>query len=367
MRRFLGLFLVVSTMVSVLAAVPAAAGVSIGEFGTPSANSGPEGIALGSDGNIWYTECKLGNIGVMTPSKPPSFGTEYSVGGCPNSITAGPDKNLWFTDNFNIVPGSFGTYQYSEIGQMTTSGAVTMFPFPVVPVRSGFTSQGVEVNSITTGPDNNLWFTAYQEAYELNPTMSWTYQMIGRITPSGTITTFVIPDAHFTEGGSVGAFSITAGPDNNLWFTQGDGLGQVTTGGTFTLFPGDFGYGITAWDGELWTTAETSIGRYSTSGSGGTIPLSASDYASGGLAPEDCSNNLWFTGGNTGTDTVGAVNNVFAVTPYKTPTKNSTPYAITAGGTAPTGSPRRMPARSVGSSTRSPPSPVCRTSRARSS
>lgn len=332
MRRFLGIFLAVSTIGLILAATPAGAGVKISEFGTPSASSAPEGITLGSDGNIWYTECNLGNVGVLTPTKPPSFGTEYSVGGCPNSITAGPDKNLWFTDNFNSVAGSFGTYQSSAIGRITTSGSVTEFPVPVVSVPSGFINQGVAVSGITTGPDGNLWFTEYQEAYELNPTESWFYGVIGQITPSGTITTFVIPGPHIVEsepGGGPG--DITTGPDGNLWFTLSGELGQATPGGSITLFPGDLGYGIAAWNGALWTTAYTFIGRYNTSGTGTTTPLSSSDYAIGGLAPENCSDNLWFTSGEL-SNTVGTINNVFSVTPYKTPTSNSSPYSIVAAG-----------------------------------
>jgi streptogramin lyase len=93
MRRTAGicLSLVVIASLLVLSTTPAYAGAHIDEFGTPSANSGPEGIALGPDGNIWYTECNLGNVGVMTPSRPPSFGNEFAVGGCPSVITDGPD------------------------------------------------------------------------------------------------------------------------------------------------------------------------------------------------------------------------------------------------------------------------------------
>src|SRR5438128_83039 len=64
---------------------------------------------------------------------------------------------------------------------------------------------------ITAGPDGNLWFT--DGAGE-----------IGRITPGGGITLFPTPD---------GAWGITAGPDSNLWFADpgGNKIGRITTGG----------------------------------------------------------------------------------------------------------------------------------------
>ena len=47
---------------------------------------------------------------------------------------------------------------------------------------------------------------------------------------SVTITEFPVP----TAGG--GALDITAGPDGNLWFTEGTGnkIGRITTAGTIT-------------------------------------------------------------------------------------------------------------------------------------
>src|SRR5437868_9389475 len=57
---------------------------------------------------------------------------------------------------------------------------------------------------LTAGPDGNLWFT--DGAGE-----------IGRITPSGAITEFPV---------SSGSFHITAGPDGNLWFT-GYSTGEI--------------------------------------------------------------------------------------------------------------------------------------------
>jgi streptogramin lyase len=66
---------------------------------------------------------------------------------------------------------------------------------------------------ITAGPDGNLWFTEFNMG------------AIGRITPSGSFSTFHIPTA---KSGPAG---ITAGPDGNVWFTESSTskIGRVTT------------------------------------------------------------------------------------------------------------------------------------------
>ena len=99
----------------------------------------------------------------------------------PNSITSGPDGNLWFTEG----PGN-------AIGRITTSGVITEFPLP----------DTTRVFDITAGPDGNLWFPEFDN------------NKIGRITPAGEITEFPIPTA------DSGAYGITQGPDGNLWFTE---------------------------------------------------------------------------------------------------------------------------------------------------
>jgi virginiamycin B lyase len=75
---------------------------------------------------------------------------------------------------------------------MTTTGAVTEFALPA----------NNQLDSITTGPDGNLWFTDTGT------------KSVGRITPAGVVTEFVVTDATGTLGG------IAAGADGNIWFTE---------------------------------------------------------------------------------------------------------------------------------------------------
>ncbi|PYX77303.1 MAG: hypothetical protein DMG66_07410 [Acidobacteria bacterium] len=73
---------------------------------------------------------------------------------------------------------------------------------------------------IVTGPDGNLWYTNSNS------------RSIGRITPSGVITTFPVPGGVFPD-------QITKGADGNLWFTDAlaDFVGRITTSGAITVFP----------------------------------------------------------------------------------------------------------------------------------
>src|SRR5262249_38165424 len=98
---------------------------------------------------------------------------EYPLasGSDPNQIVAGPDGNLWFTDLEN-----------KTIGEITTSGKVTVYPIP-----------GGPAVAITNGPDGALWYTQNTQNGG-----------IGRITTSGKVTYFgVIPPLGPEVGGIV--------------------------------------------------------------------------------------------------------------------------------------------------------------------
>lgn len=240
---------------------------AVTEFPTPTANSQPNDIVAGPDGNLWFTErdAAANRIGRITPA---GVITEFSLSstGSPGFITAGPDGNLWFTKSNN-----------NNIFRMTTEGNVTgTFPIPTA---------GSAPAGITTGPDGNIWFTGFfsNKIGRVTPAGSITeftlptasssprdiaagpdgnvwftetasaVNRIGRITPSGAITDFPIPTA------SAGLDSITTGPDGNLWFTQGAGnkVARITPGGTVTEYPlpnaGSSPRAITTGtDGALW-------------------------------------------------------------------------------------------------------------------
>ena len=75
----------------------------ITEFPLPTALAFgiPGAIAAGPDGNVWFGEPRVGQIGRITPA---GVITEFAVpsGGQAYGITAGPDDNLWFTEAFPV-------------------------------------------------------------------------------------------------------------------------------------------------------------------------------------------------------------------------------------------------------------------------
>jgi streptogramin lyase len=196
---------------------------------------------------------------------------------------------------------------------------VTEFPIP-----NGFLSKG-----ITTGPDGNIWFAEYS--------------YIGRITPSGVITTFLTPTpvGHNT--------AITAGPDGNLWYTvpvNQNVVGRISPSGVITEFavddPTGWNYhsplGITAGpDGNLWfaetpggspTPAFGNIGRITPSGqiTQFSVPSAGSSISYIAQGPDG---NLWFT--ESSANQIGRITTAGAVTEFSIPTPASNPLFIAAG------------------------------------
>jgi virginiamycin B lyase len=208
---------------------------------TLSPNPQPNALALGSDGNIWFSESGSNNIGRITPSG--SF-TQFPVPDHPFRVAPGPSGTLLISDFHSIV-------------EMTMSGGVTSFPLP-----SGDGATG----GITVGPDNNIWFT------------DGNTQSIGKMTPSGTVTEFQISTSNVSPG------AIVVGSDGNLWFTEQIGkVGRITTSGTITEFPivtsnaQPFDI-VSATDGALYvSTFLLKLEKVTTSGVVSEFPLPVAD------------------------------------------------------------------------------------------
>ncbi len=190
-------------------------------FDLPSPSLTGNGITSGPDGNVWFIlnasdHDRIGRI------KPNGDMVEFPVLDTIQlqEITAGPDGNLWFTDPLG-----------KQIGKMTTTGTVTLYPTPM-----GITGP----SGIAPGPDGNLWFTS---AFHL-----------GKITTAGAFTTFPDPGGDAPRG-------ITEGPDGNMWYveTTGNNVGRITPTGVMREFrpptvgsgPYDIALGS---DGALWFT-----------------------------------------------------------------------------------------------------------------
>jgi virginiamycin B lyase len=206
-------------------------------------------LALGADGDVWYTaglpgiklfskEGEPSAIGRITPS---GQVTEFSLGleskALLDQIVAGPDGNLWFVNqaepdfaigritpkgeikefaisgypwlkpsgiaagvNGNVYFGASGenpkTEEESVIGEITPAGETKIVK------RLNFS----EVFNLATGPEGSLWFTGlHTEPSKPN--------VIGRLTPAG-----VLEEDVANLGAETEAYLITPGPDGNMWF-----------------------------------------------------------------------------------------------------------------------------------------------------
>jgi virginiamycin B lyase len=240
----------------------------------------PESMVLGADGNMWFpaiayskfgTTLPSGAIGRVTPSGKITL-FPLPTNSFPRYITLGPDGNFWFLATQGEGKVEYGTDTppgfsagFEEIGSITPAGKIHMIPLPSPPKRYP--------NTMTAGPDGNLWFTeTLSEGYVTT---------IARMTPSGTITgEFSLPsDTDSAE-------YITTGPDGNLWFIIASSIGQdahakvgrITPQGKITVFdlPAsvfDAGAIINGPDGNLWFSVGRDIVRITPDGHVKEFPL----------------------------------------------------------------------------------------------
>ena len=317
LRRGLASGLLLPALVYALSAGPSAVALTVNDFPAPTPFPGPQGIAVGPDGNLWFTEYTANQIGRVTSA---GVITEFpipSANSGPWGIVAGPDGNLWFTERLAhnvgritpagvvtefpgpthplgvIAAGADGNLWFNVVGptvcRITPTGTVTEFPVPTV---------GAQCNGLAAGPDGNLWFT---ETSFLDPNA---IGKIGRITTAGVITEFPLPAE------LAGPAPITSGPDGNLWFTGfAPAIGRITTSGVVTAFPFPppgqpfaANPAITSGpDGNLWYFGNrlgsgkvlTFLGRITPSGAITEFPPS---WGQGITAGPD--GNLWFTSGD---------------------------------------------------------------------
>jgi len=175
-------------------------------------------------------------------------------------------------------------------------------------------------HGITAGPDENVWFT--EEWPET--------RKIGRITPEGQITEFPL------TWGAAAPNSIAAGSDGNLWFTDGLGVGRVSSSGQITQFPlpgggGRQTFGIAAGsDGNLWFSEvyPHAIGRVTPKGQFAEfqLPEGSSRPRRVTAGPDG---SMWFTLSEP--SAIGKITLEGQITLFPLPDAGSTPIGITGG------------------------------------
>jgi virginiamycin B lyase len=167
----------------------------------------------------------------------------------PEKLILGPDHHLWFAA---IAPRNFESDQPSgAIGRLALDGTFRMFPLPE--------AQSYPTH-LTMGPDAALWFTAVQgesqvaRSVDIAPHFTRETAVIGKMTLHGQFTLFPLSPPLASLAG------IAAGQDGNVWFTDRMGtIGRITPAGVFTAFvipglqPHDaLGPIIAGSDGNLW-------------------------------------------------------------------------------------------------------------------
>lgn len=140
-------------------------------------------MAAGADGNVWFVEYPLSQVGVVSPGGQIS---EFALGVCcsPIRITKGPDTNFWLAFN-----------QGDHMASMSAASVTGLYEAPRV--NGG---RYADISSITYGPDGQVWFGTYDH-------------MIGSVSSTGTMRTLAV------STDVAGINNLTAGPDGNIWAT----------------------------------------------------------------------------------------------------------------------------------------------------
>ena len=87
------------------------------EFATPTTASQPDGITLGSDNNLWFTESQGNKLGVIDALTHAILEYPLPPNADPGSIVSGPDGNLWFTEIALSKVGIFSPSSRMMVGE----------------------------------------------------------------------------------------------------------------------------------------------------------------------------------------------------------------------------------------------------------
>ncbi len=212
-----------------------------------------QGIAAASDNDFWFVDgLNVNAVGVVTSKwqiteyAPTTF---YFTGG----ITLGSDGAMW-------APSVSYSPSQQQVTRVASNGTFTSYTLPLTEI-------GV---AIATGSDKNVWVQGVSYAGEGN----YDEELLS-VTPSGQVTSYAtgtVCDGYETYY----LHNVILGPDGNIWFSSGCGLGigNITPSGVVTFFPFTnpntelpFYTLASGSDGAVWFTAHSNyIGRIDTSG-----------------------------------------------------------------------------------------------------
>jgi virginiamycin B lyase len=205
--------------------------LAVGLVGASAASAEVGSILSTPQGDLWFTDPTANEIGEIRPNATVSWFKTPIAGDERDALSLGPGDGIWFTET-----------TARKIGHITSTGALTEFTVPlparaspsVGPLGFGPVLESSELpgpGSITAGPDGNIWFTNGGNDVGVSGVYGG---QIDRITPTGTVGEYQIPSPNSQPN------DLVAGPDGNLWFTEntlhGGVIGRITPGGAITTF-----------------------------------------------------------------------------------------------------------------------------------
>jgi virginiamycin B lyase len=278
------------------------------QFTIPTASSRPASIALGADGNLWFTEFAASKIGQLNTAGKISESVTPSSKADPNGIVSGPgpNTNLWFAET-----------GLAQVGQITVAGP----PY----TEYGLPDPAAKPVGVALGSDGNIWMT------DPGTNSVWRVQQI-KVKP-------FVKFSRYRLTGNAQPLSITNGPDGALWFTEPgtNRIGRLPITGSplreYKVTTGNSGpTGIAAGiDNALWFTEQKSkqLGRIAITGA-----VTAEYPLTGAMTPDaiiqGIDGNFYFT--DTALNKIGQFfPKSHRVNFYSIPTANSGPTALTLG------------------------------------
>jgi hypothetical protein len=184
-------------------AIPSPACTAIGnisEFST-GGFTGPYGVTAGPDRQVWFTSLNSETIVSMSGTGTITGSYLLPYLHIPYYVTAGSDRELWFTE---ACVATTGCVARTGIGRICVVINSTNCPTLGVITEYPLDTSISQAETIATGQDGALWFTAQKQDGTA---------LIGRITTDGKRINY-----YGVEGSSWG---IASGPDGAMWFAGG--------------------------------------------------------------------------------------------------------------------------------------------------
>ena len=171
------------------------------QFFLPAGAGAPWGVAVGSDGAIWFTEVSAGKVGRLDPHT--GLFREFSLptaNSQPQGIALGADGALWGTEAAG-----------NRVFRITADGRMTEFPIP--------TPNSVPV-AIAPGRYGYMWVSELEGGGLL------------RVSRTGRMREFRLP-------ARARPYGLVSAPDGNVWFADRgrNRIGLVTPAGRVFDFP----------------------------------------------------------------------------------------------------------------------------------